>query len=65
MFYQLGLLLSRQQLHFLKVDKTNCNLVQHVKEKSVEKLLLELDSISDLFYIAMIDDPKTGPIICW
>jgi hypothetical protein len=60
MFHQLGLLFSCQQPHFLKEDKTSCNLVQHVKETSAEKLLFELDSISDLFYIAMIDDPKTG-----
>ena len=64
MFHQVGVMLTRQQLHFLKDGDEDHSKFSHIgnfiAQSSAEKLLSQLEAMEDTFFIALIDDPVSG-----
>ncbi len=64
MFHQMGIMLDRNKLRFLKESTEGkgsvCLTAGHLGKTPAEKILSHLDSMCDVYYVALIDDAESG-----
>jgi hypothetical protein len=63
MFQQMGMMLTRQQLHFMRqteVDSSGSRMEKLFATTTASQLLDDLDRMEDVFYTALVDDPDSN-----